>query len=406
MLASTLAELYARAPRGIRLGLETMQQACERAGHPEAAFASVHIAGTNGKGSTAAMVEAMARAEGLRTGLYTSPHLCRFAERIRIDGEPLTDGALDRFLRQALALAPSASFFEVATLAAFLAFRDARVDLGVVEVGLGGRLDATNVLPTPKAAAVTSIGWDHKDWLGDTLEAIACEKSGIAKRGVPVVLGAMPAPILEIVQRECLRREANPVVAEHQPSTVQRVDSSPRALVGDYQRSNALVATHLGQLLGLSEEALRRGLASAHWPGRLETLRMPHGSCLLDAAHNEQGALALASHLQTLKLPPARVALVFGALADKDWHPMLDALAPFAEARFYAPPKGRAPTAPDLLATRHPGACFEDGPAACRHASAWAREREGLVVVAGSIYLLGEVRAHLLELPTDPPVAL
>jgi dihydrofolate synthase/folylpolyglutamate synthase len=138
----------------------------------------------------------------------------------------------------------------------------------------------------------------------------------------------------------------------------------------------------------------------------LETLKMPHGSFLLDAAHNEQGALALASHLQTLKLPPARVALVFGALADKDWHPMLDALAPFAEARFYAPPKGRAPTAPDLLATRHPGACFEDGPAACRHASAWAREREGLVVVAGSIYLLGEVRAHLLELPTDPPVAL
>ncbi|HEV3190632.1 MAG TPA: Mur ligase family protein, partial [Polyangiaceae bacterium] len=191
-LAQALVELYRRVPLGMRLGLEPMRAACARSGHPEGAFAAVHVAGTNGKGSVCAMVESIARAAGLHTGLYTSPHLCRFAERIRIDGEPVDDAILARHLSRALDDAADLSFFEAATLSAFLSFREARVDVAIVEVGLGGRLDATNVLPTPRAAAITRIALDHTDRLGETLVEIAREKAGIAKPGLDIVLGSMP----------------------------------------------------------------------------------------------------------------------------------------------------------------------------------------------------------------------
>src|SRR5580698_1143434 len=163
----------------MRLGLGPMRDACARMGHPEDAFAAVHVAGTNGKGSVCAMLESIARAQGLRTGLYTSPHLCRFAERIRIDGEPISDPQLADLLYGALHEGPDLSFFEVATLTAFLAFRQASVDVGILEVGLGGRLDATNVLPQVRAAAITRIALDHADRLGPTLVDIAREKAGI-----------------------------------------------------------------------------------------------------------------------------------------------------------------------------------------------------------------------------------
>ncbi len=189
-LEHALALLYARIPLGMRLGLDPMLEACARSGHPERAFAAVHVAGTNGKGSVCAMVEAIARAEGYKTGLYTSPHLSRFAERIRLDGEPLSDDALASVLDRALRAGADLSFFEAATLAAFLAFRDARVDIAIVEVGIGGRLDATNVIPKPRAAAITRIALDHTDRLGSTLVEIAREKAGIAKPGLEIALGA------------------------------------------------------------------------------------------------------------------------------------------------------------------------------------------------------------------------
>jgi dihydrofolate synthase/folylpolyglutamate synthase len=190
-LAEALSSLYARVPFGIRLGLDGMKDACRAAGHPERAFPSVHVAGTNGKGSVCAMTTAIARAQGLRTGLYTSPHLARFAERIQIDGQPLDDAILAELLSDTLDRAPELTFFEVATLAAFRAFREAKVDLAVLEVGLGGRLDATNVIPPPRAAAVTRIALDHTDRLGTTLDAIAREKAGIAKPGVELIVGPL-----------------------------------------------------------------------------------------------------------------------------------------------------------------------------------------------------------------------
>ena len=167
-LPDALQRLYARIPLGMRLGLDPMRAACERTGHPERAFPAVHVAGTNGKGSVCAMVEAIARAQGKKTGLYTSPHLCRFAERIRIDGEPVSDEVLAALLERALVAGPDLSFFETATLAAFLAFRDAQVDLAVLEVGMGGRFDATNVIPAPRAAAITSaaVAPHKRPWHG------------------------------------------------------------------------------------------------------------------------------------------------------------------------------------------------------------------------------------------------
>ncbi len=388
----------------MRFGLDPMREACARAGHPEEALDGVHVAGTNGKGSVAAMVERAARAAGMATGLYTSPHLCRFAERIRIDGEPLADEALDRHLARALELGPELSFFETATLAAFLALADANVDFAVIEVGLGGRLDATNVLPRPRATAVTRIALDHTALLGTTLPQIAREKAAIAKPGVPMVVGPAPADVRAAIEAEATER-GGLVIHADEDAECKEFFGTPRplGLAGAYQAANARVAYVLGRRAGLSARALATGLAEVKWPGRLERIATNEGPLLLDAAHNPDGAEALAAHLASEDA--AKTVLLFGALADKAWTEMLDALAPRATRRVYVSPKGRAATAPDELAARH------RGETAASVLEGYRRARElagpgGLVVACGSIFLIGEVRAHVLGLVRDPPIAL
>jgi dihydrofolate synthase/folylpolyglutamate synthase len=397
-LAAALAALYARVPLGIRLGLEPMQAACARAGHPERAFEAVHVGGTNGKGSTCAMLEASARAAGRRTGLYTSPHLVRFAERIRVDGAPIGDDALTTVLEEALEVGAELSFFETATLAAFLAFRAAGVELAVVEVGIGGRLDATNVLPAPRATAITGVAFDHMDRLGDTLGAIAREKAAIAKPGVPMVLGALGPEARGAAIEVAAARGARLVTARELPSDVWV------GLAGPHQRANAAVAWALGAELELSEAARREGTRAARWPGRLEHVDVTDGALagrfVLDGAHNPDGARALERALDGERVG----ALVFGALADKPWRAMLDVLGGVAAPRFYAPPAGRAPADPALLAATLPGAAAPT----LREGLRLALEAAGgdLVVVCGSLYLVGEARALLLGLAPDPIVAL
>jgi dihydrofolate synthase / folylpolyglutamate synthase len=404
-LARALGSLYARVPLGMRLGLDAMNAACARAGHPERAFPVVHVAGTNGKGSTCAMVESIARASGMRTGLYTSPHLCRFAERIRFDGKPIEDDALTALLERALADGPELSFFETATLAAFYAFQEHAVDLAIIEVGIGGRLDATNVVPPPRCAAVTRVAFDHMDKLGTTLDAIAREKAAIAKEGSPIVLGRLAPEAMG----------AALAVAEARGARVIRVDDrSPRLLAqalasmglgGSFQRMNAEVAWRIAEELGIDETARTRGLGSAKWPGRFEHLEISDppdlaGPWILDGAHNPDGAEALASTLSGRDIG----AVVFGALADKAWPEMLRALAPIAAPRVYVAPSGRAATDPSLLAARAPGVVapsVRDALTAARHAAG-----ADPVIVCGSLYLVGEARANLLHLPMDPPVAL
>ncbi|HVH41515.1 MAG TPA: Mur ligase family protein [Labilithrix sp.] len=397
-LASALSSLYGRVPLGMRLGLEPMREACARAGHPEQAFDVVHVAGTNGKGSTCAMVASMARAAGVRTGLYTSPHLVRFAERIRIDGEPIDDDALTSVLDDALRIGSDLSFFETATLAAFLAFRAAGVRLAVIEVGIGGRLDATNVIVAPKVTAITGVAFDHQDKLGDTLAAIASEKAAIAKPGVPLVLGVLP---------DEARRVAVDVATEKGARIVPAIELSPEvsvALAGPHQRSNARVAWTIGAELGFRDDVRARGLSEVTWPGRLERVVVREGELagpwILDGAHNPDGAEALSVALAREHVG----AVVFGALADKSWREMLPVIARIRAPRFYVAPAGRAPADPARLAEIAPGT-----PAASlRDALVLARGAAGSapVVVAGSLYLVGEARACLLGLVADPIVAL
>ena len=415
MLEDALARLYARIPLGMRLGLEPMRDACARFGHPERAFESVHVAGTNGKGSVCAMVESIARDAGHKTGMFTSPHLCRFAERIQIAGVPLDDATLAETLERALDGAPELSFFETATLAAFLAFREAGVDLAIVEVGIGGRLDATNVLPRPRAAAITRVALDHTDRLGTTLVDIGREKAGIAKPGLDIVLGPLPAAVREAVDAVARDHGATTTPAG-EGFAVDRI-----GLDGEYQRDNARVAAALGERIGASRASIERGLRSVRWPGRLERIDIPISGAaarglrldavpargfLLDAAHNPDGAEALARHLRSLAIAPGQVALVFGTLGDKDWAGMLDAVAPLATRRVYVAPQGGSRSAidPTALAARHAGVV------AASVADALSRACEGgrasRVVVAGSLVLVGEARALLLALPRDPPVAL
>ncbi len=408
-LAAALGALYARVPLGMRLGLPPMREACARAGHPERSFECVHIAGTNGKGSVSALVESAVRASGKRTGLYTSPHLARFAERIRIDGRPIDDDRLVDVLERALVIGADLSFFETATLAAFLAFRDGGVELAVLEVGLGGRLDATNVIERPLVCAVTRIALDHQDRLGNTCAEIAREKAGIAKPEAPLVVGRVDADVRAAIE-EVAKAHGAEVRDAHE--TPMPAELSVR-LEGPYQRENAQVAYAVLDVLGLRSFAAK-GFATAEWPGRFERVRTPEGEFLFDAAHNPDGAQALVEAVRAARERPARdplslrdrpLALVFGALADKDHRGSLGLLAPLTEARFYTEPKGRAPASPEELTRTAEGivcTSIDDALAKARAAVGV----EGLVLVCGSVYLVGEARAKVRGEPIDPPVAL
>lgn len=404
MPASLLAELFGRVGLGMSLGLSRVRGALAELGDPHEALTVVHVAGSNGKGSTCAMVESIARAAGLRTGLTTSPHLARFAERIRIDGEPIAGAPFDAALGAALGAADRGlTFFEALTVAALVAFRDAAVDVAILEVGLGGRLDATNVVPAPAACAITSISLEHTAVLGGTLGAIAREKAGILKPAVPYVLGALPPEAEEAIEEVARSIGAGP----RYPGPLEPRDV---ALRGPHQRRNAAVAAALADLLGDRFPAVRAavpaGLAAVRWGGRHERIPAGRGvTALFDGAHNEEGASALAAALAEDGVDPGRTTLVFGALADKSYSSMLSLIAPLAARRVFTTPKGRAPAPIDELAEAFGGEAVAD-PAAALARALDLTEPGGTVLVTGSLYLVGELRARLLGLPIDPAVAL
>lgn len=413
-LTGALAELYARVPRGMELGLDKMLAACKRFDHPEAKFKAIHIAGTNGKGSVCAMVESIVRASGKRTGLYTSPHLHKFSERIQVDGKPIADQSLERILTNVLKRAPELSFFEAATMTAFIAFAEAKVDIAVIEVGIGGRLDATNVIPSPLVTAITRIAFDHMDKLGNTIEEIAREKAGIAKPGVPLILGGDMDPKANKAIEDVAEKVGAPIKIANGTAMVSGTN-----LRGWHQFWNANIAIQIAFELQnhfprIGGPNLHNALHTVKWPGRLELLDTDRGQVLLDAAHNPDGAKSLAEYLKAPKIPPYfnepeplgnPIALVFGTLADKAWPEMIDTLAPLATHRVYTAPKGRAPTSLEDLNARHHGKMTANPIDAYDLARALVGP-DGLVVVAGSIFLIAEVRAHLLNLPSDPVVAL
>jgi dihydrofolate synthase/folylpolyglutamate synthase len=395
-------------PLAMRFGLERMERALEAIGHPERTLRVLHVAGTNGKGSTCSMSAEALRLAGHRVGLYTSPHLVRFHERIQVDGLPIGDPVLGDRIAEVRRACPwhdggdeaeRLTYFEFATLLALLHFAREGVDAAVLEVGLGGRFDATNAV-TPAVTAVSRIGLDHVQLLGDTLAAIAREKAGIFKPGVPAVVAhAQPPEAMEALREEALRRGAPFQVAA--PSW-----DGPVALRGPHQRGNAALAAAALRLLDaagvrVGEESIARGIAGARWPGRLEEV----GGVLLDGAHNPDGALALAEALEAV-YPGRPVDLVFGVLADKDHRGILRALAPAVRSLHLVPPdspRARDPaTYRDLAASMCAAVHVH---ARCSEALACARReaRDGAVVcVAGSLYLVGEARRELAPDEWDP----
>ncbi len=440
-LSDSLAWLFGLEQFGIKFGLDSIRAIVDALGHPERAFQSVHIAGTNGKGSVTAMVDAALRAAGHRSARYTSPHLIDLAERFVIDGRPVDPGALGQAVRDVRdavdllgrrgTLQFHPTFFEVTTAIAFELFRRAGAEVAVCEVGLGGRLDATNVLE-PVASAITSIGFDHQQYLGRTLPDIAVEKAGIIKPGVPVVVGRLDRPAFDAIAAVARRQGAELIEAREGVSVEEagRDDEvqlkrhaadisggsltrlrlrTPRrdygsvelALRGSHQIDNALVAVRVLETLDdrgvtVRPAAVVEGLRHAVWPGRLDARSRPDGrAALLDAAHNRDGAAALAAFLRTSVF--GKSPLVFAAMRDKDIDAMLRALAPeigalvatrASSARSADPSEiagiARA-IAPDLPVTlaAEPAAALE---------AAWRLSPR--IVVAGSIFLIGDVMKH------------
>jgi dihydrofolate synthase/folylpolyglutamate synthase len=419
-----LARLERTRALGVDFGLDRMRRALDRLGSPERKLTSVQIAGTNGKGSTAAMAESILRAAGLRTGLFTSPHMTRFTERIRIGGREIDGERLERLYDGIEATGVPLTYFEVATALAFLCMVEDEVEAAILETGLGGRLDAVTVVD-PIATAITSIGLDHMDMLGRTLPEIAREKAGIAKPGVPLYLGP-------------LAREADAAIAEIAEQVGAPVlrfgrdfrldESLPRALAGAHQVPNGAIAVALSRDvaarfgIALTSEAVAAGLASVHWPGRLEWVAK---DVLVDSAHNSEGADSLVAAL------PARGprALVVSIVRGKDAEGILRRLVPHFDwvlTTRSANPRSSAPEelAALVAATTSPlqgaaGASIRrpalevvadplEALARARDLVHQSQGRSGTpdarphVVVAGSMFLVGEIRACLLGEPRDP----
>jgi dihydrofolate synthase / folylpolyglutamate synthase len=430
--------LYGLQTFGIKLGLDGIRALLTLLDHPEGAYPAVLIGGSNGKGSVAAMVDAVLRAHGLRTGLYTSPHLVRPSERIRIMGADVAAPALASLLRTMRAacdrgLATGAleahpSFFEVMTAAALCAFREAGVDAAVLEVGLGGRLDATNATE-PLVAAIVTVDLDHIAQLGGTLASIAGEKAGIARAGRALVSGVRQPEALAVLRERCAALGSSFVDAR----SVVGLEDGPRGsfaartaratyddlhlpLAGAHQRGNAQVAIATLEAFAdalpfaLDPARVREGLAATRWPGRLQLLA---GSprVLLDGAHNPAGTEALAAYLAERQAQGSRKpVLIFGAMADKDvaglFRPLASRVAAVVTTR---PCVHRAMDAQTLAeAVRAFGVPAE---AAAEPAEALALARgkagaDGLVLVAGSLYLVGSILALLEGGPTPGPVAM
>lgn len=411
--------LYALQKHGIKLGLETMRILLDRVGNPHRSLRVLHIGGTNGKGSTAAMVASVLQHSGRRVGLYTSPHLVEFRERIRVNGCMITEKQVEKViarLRVALRDDLEPTFFEMTTALAFLYFADSEVDVAVLEVGLGGRFDATNVVGQPLATAITTIGLDHQEYLGQTEEAIAFEKGGIIKPCIPVVIGRMGQGAEQVLRRIARDRSAplwqlgrDFAVDGRRPERftyrgVTRVcEDLICGLEGRHQRDNAACALALLEAAGRAridtdEAAVRDGLRMVSWEGRLELID-EYPKVMLDGAHNPAAAHVLAEYLKdfSIRHPTSRVILVWGMMRDKDRQGFIAPLLPFvSEIVLTQATLARSATVQELRATLHEwqGPVLEA--VLPMDAMTAARSRampHDLICIAGSLMLLGDIKA-------------
>ena len=429
ILDAKLTYLYSRTGGNVvKLGLETTRALLRAVGVDPLRLPCIHVAGTNGKGSVSAMVESVLREAGLRTALYTSPHLIRFNERIRVLGQAIPDGDLLRLLDeveradQAQAAEPGGrlgTFFELTTVVAFKWFLEQNVQIAVLETGMGGRLDSTNVV-VPLLSVITEIGLEHKAFLGDTLEQVAGEKAGIVKPGRPVVVGRQRPAVARVVEEKA-REAGAPLLRADERVAVRRLDQDLEGqtlsvetadgvwapfrlpLLGDFQLANGSLAIaalewlrhELGWPLG--EDVVRAGLEKTRWPGRCQVaLRDP--IFLVDVAHNPDAAQALAGFLKKFR-NGRPVALICGMLADKDAAGFFRLLRPVVDACVLVPLDSERNMPMERLmaaakAARLPAA---EGsmPAAVKNARKWAQKNGGIVVAAGSLYLAAAVLYEL-----------
>jgi dihydrofolate synthase / folylpolyglutamate synthase len=416
------------SPREFKL--ERVEELLDRLGNPHRSYPTVHIAGTKGKGSTSSILANIAQVSGLRTGLYTSPHLHTYRERMQIDQQPISRALMAELVEELIPIVervPELTTFEVTTALAFLFFQRAQVDVAVMEVGLGGRLDATNVI-TPEISVITSLSLDHTYLLGDTLAEIAFEKGGIIKRGVPVVTAPQKSEALDVLRRISAEREASltvvgedwmwePISRSWEGQTI-RISAAAAgstfegtyqvALLGDFQQENATVAVATAAALYNSghawakPDAVRHALQTVRWPGRMEVLNRDP-LLLIDCAHNPYSAGALSTSLKTW-FPDTAWILLFGASTDKDIEGMLKELLPISRhtivTRSYHP-RAAAPYAlADLCADLGHGAEIAINPKRALEQASHKLQPGWGIVATGSIFMAAEVReawAHTIR---------
>jgi dihydrofolate synthase / folylpolyglutamate synthase len=417
--SDTLLKIYNLRAGIIDLRLDRMNRALGLFDHPENKFRSFHIAGTNGKGSTAAMLHRILSLAGYRTGLYTSPHLVSFTERIRIDDDEISEDEVvslaDEIGRRTVAADVALTFFEFITVMAFVYFARRQVDVAVVEVGLGGRLDATNLI-TPLVSVITTISKDHEAYLGPDELSIAREKGGVIKPAVPVVCGKVSREVSDLLGQIALERQApgfflgtnftfflkNEGLFEY-IGIKQHFLNLKLALRGRYQRANASLALAALELaaadFSIAESVLRQGLETVCWPGRLEVM-LAQPMVVLDGAHNPEGIRALVEELADWR-QGRRVRLLFATMADKEWEIMLRAVTTVVDEVVFTRVQMERSAEPQQMAEKMvgpiPHRVISDSRQGLRMLLDEARA-DDLIVVAGSLYLLGEVRPMLAEI--------
>lgn len=420
--AEVLASLYAlEAAKGMDFKLERVVLALENLGSPQRRFSAIHIAGTNGKGSVAAMLHAIFAAAGYRVGLYTSPHLISFTERIRIGDAVVCEDEVVELAREIRAAVTvrgiELTFFEFTTVMAFLHFARKGVDLAVIEVGLGGRLDATNVVD-PEVSVITTIGLDHQEFLGDTLAGIAREKAGIIKPGRPVIVGRVPVEAHQVIAAIAAEQAAPLYQCERDfslagPPALRfaglgwQVDAIRLGLRGTYQRDNAATALAVAALLRhkfpIGEDAVRAGLATVQWPGRLQVMQTAP-LVVFDGAHNVDGVTALTHEIPAL-VGNRRVHVLFAVMRDKHWHPMIERLGPLAASVTITqalPPRGEDPAMIAQAFERYCRTAINPDPLPALQALIQSVDPGDAIVVTGSLFLIGAVYAYFLPPRTRP----
>jgi dihydrofolate synthase/folylpolyglutamate synthase len=431
--------LYSLRWFGAKFGLINTLKLAELAGNPQNRLRFIHVAGTNGKGSTCAMLESIYRASGLRVGLFTSPHLVTFGERIQVNRHVISHRDIGRLVGEMRSLlekgwgTPSSlsrgpksapevaadglatlhsatehpTFFEVVTIMALRYFAEHECDLVIWETGLGGRLDSTNIV-TPLVSVITNIQYDHQKWLGETLSSIAAEKAGIIKPGIPVITATEGAEALPVIEETARRQKApltilTPAEMHHAP-----LDTLQLPLLGQHQRMNAAVAAAtvraLTSQIPVDDDTIRAGLSRVHWAGRLQLVTRSSGQkILLDGAHNIGGAGILAAAVKEY-FPAAKPTLVLGILRDKDWAGMCGILAPLAERILLVPVPSERSATPQELAVpcrrANPRARVVECTSLGEALAATVEDR--FVTIAGSLYLIGEAM-ELLHLSARKP---